>query len=132
MRFKFTVGSDFGSDKKILRVDLVSDTDGVTAVHCAFRHAPHISLNDMLDTIEMSVNSCITHFTKVLGEKQMAEKWMSKVDCKKGALRKEMGVKKGKKIPAKALDKETHSKNPKMKKRAVLAETFKKADKKKK
>ena len=44
---------------------------------------------------------------------------------KKGALRKEMGVKEGEKIPAKKLEKATHSDNPTLKKRAVLAETMK-------
>lgn len=55
------------------------------------------------------------------------DKWMQKLDLKKGALRKELGVKKGEKIPAKKLEKATHSKNPTLKKRAVLAETFKKS-----
>jgi hypothetical protein len=59
-------------------------------------------------------------------------KWMSKLNIKKGALRKELGVKKGEKIPAKKLEKATHSKNPITKKRAVLAETFRKANKGKK
>ncbi|HEY5236566.1 MAG TPA: hypothetical protein VIJ14_10335 [Rhabdochlamydiaceae bacterium] len=48
---------------------------------------------------------------------------------KKGALRKELGVKGDKDIPAKKLEKASHSKNPLEKKRAVLAETFKKSKK---
>ena len=59
--------------------------------------------------------------------------WMSKLGkkLKKGALHKELHVPEGKKIPAKKLEKATHSKNPLEKKRAVLAETMKKANKKK-
>jgi hypothetical protein len=55
--------------------------------------------------------------------------WMEKVGkrIKKGALHKELGVKEGEKIPAKKLSKAAHSKNPLEKKRAVLAETFKKS-----
>lgn len=52
------------------------------------------------------------------------------MDLKKGALRDALGIKKGQKIPAKKLEKATHSKNPTIKKRAVLAETFKKMRKK--
>jgi len=55
--------------------------------------------------------------------------WMSKMKLKKGALRKELGVKGDKDIPAKKLEKASHSKNPLEKKRAVLAETFKKSKK---
>lgn len=56
----------------------------------------------------------------------MAEKWIQNMHMKKGALHKEMGVPAGKKIPAAKLEKATHSKNPTLKKRAVLAETLKK------
>ena len=48
---------------------------------------------------------------------------------KKGALRKELGVKGDKDIPAKKLAKAAKSKNPVLKKRAVLAENFKKMKK---
>lgn len=41
-----------------------------------------------------------------------------------GALRKAMGVKEGKNIPVKKLDKAAHSKSPKMRKRAILARTL--------
>lgn len=47
----------------------------------------------------------------------------------KGALHKELGVQEGKKIPASKLKKAEHSKNPKLRKRAVLAETLKKMHK---
>lgn len=45
---------------------------------------------------------------------------------KPGALRKSLHVKKGEKIPAKKLAKAAHSSDPKMRKRAALAKTFKK------
>lgn len=60
----------------------------------------------------------------------MAGKWISKAIKHKGALHEELGVPKGKKIPAKKLKKAEHSKNPTLKKRAVLAETLKKMHKK--
>lgn len=60
----------------------------------------------------------------------MAEKWIQKAHIKKGALREELHVPKGKKIPAKKLKKAAHSKDPTLKKRAVLAETFKSIRKK--
>ena len=47
-----------------------------------------------------------------------------------GALHKELGVPEGKKIPEKKLEKAEHSKNPKLKKRAELAETLKKMHRK--
>ena len=59
----------------------------------------------------------------------MAKKWIQGMDLKKGALRKELKVPEGKKIPEKKLEKAEHSKNPLLKKRAVLAETFKKMKK---
>lgn len=49
---------------------------------------------------------------------------------KPGALRKSLGVKKGEKIPVKALKKAEKSKNPTTRKRAVLAETLRKLHKK--
>jgi len=59
----------------------------------------------------------------------MAEKWIQKAIKKPGALRKELGVKKGKKIPAKKLAKAA-KKGGKLGKRARLAETLKKLRKK--
>lgn len=57
----------------------------------------------------------------------MAEKkkWIQEMHMKKGALHKELNIPEGKKIPAKKLEKAEHSKNPLLKKRAVLAETLK-------
>ena len=55
----------------------------------------------------------------------MAEKWIQKAIKKPGALRKELGVKKGKKIPAKKLS-AAAKKGGKMGKRARLAETLRK------
>lgn len=60
----------------------------------------------------------------------MAEKWIQKAIKKPGALRKSLHVKKGEKIPASKLKKAEHSKNPKLRKRAILAETLKKMHKK--
>jgi hypothetical protein len=61
---------------------------------------------------------------------KMAEKWIQKAIKKPGALHKELGVKEGKKIPEKKLEKATHSKNPTERKRAVLAKTLKGLNKK--
>lgn len=60
----------------------------------------------------------------------MKEKWIQKAIKKPGALRKALHVKEGEKIPAAKLEKAEHSKNPKMRKRAQLAETLKKMHKK--
>lgn len=54
----------------------------------------------------------------------MAEKWIQKAIKKPGALHKEMGVPKGKKIPAKRLA-AAAKKGGKLGKRARLAETLK-------
>lgn len=56
--------------------------------------------------------------------------WIAGAIKKPGALRKALHVKKGEKIPASKLKKAEHSKNPTMRKRAVLAETLKKMHKK--
>jgi len=58
------------------------------------------------------------------------EKWIGKMHMKKGALHEELHVPEGKKIPEKKLMKAEHSKNPTLKKRAVLAETLKGMSKK--
>lgn len=56
----------------------------------------------------------------------MAEKFIQKAVSKHpGKLHRELGVPQGKKIPAKKLAKATHSKNPTIKKEAVLARTLK-------
>ena len=61
------------------------------------------------------------------------EKWIQKALNKssKGALHKELNVPQGKKIPASKLEMAEKSKNPTLKKRAILAETLKKISKKK-
>lgn len=61
----------------------------------------------------------------------MAEKkkWISGAIKHPGSLRKSLHVKEGEKIPEKKLEKAEHSKNPKLRKRAVLAKTLKKMHK---
>ena len=55
----------------------------------------------------------------------MAEKkWIQKAIKHKGALRKELHIKKGEKIPEKKLEKATHSKNKTLAKRANMAKTL--------
>lgn len=61
----------------------------------------------------------------------MAKNFIQDMNLKKGALHRELGVPMDKKIPSKKLDKAAHSSDPTLKKRAVLAETFKKMNKKK-
>lgn len=51
--------------------------------------------------------------------------WIAGAIKKPGSLRKTLGVKKGEKIPAKKLEKATHSKNPTTARRARLAQTLK-------
>ncbi len=55
-----------------------------------------------------------------------AKQWIAKAinPEHKGMLRKELNVKKGKKIPKEKLDKAAHSSNPKLAKRANLARTL--------
>lgn len=52
--------------------------------------------------------------------------WIAGAIKKPGALRKSLGVKKGEDIPEAKLKKAEKSKNPKTRKRAVLAETLRK------
>lgn len=52
-------------------------------------------------------------------------KWIQGAIKHKGALHKELGVPQGEKIPAKKLSKAEHSSNPKLAKRARLAQTLK-------
>lgn len=52
------------------------------------------------------------------------EMWIAGAIKKPGALRKTLGVKKGEKIPEKALKKAEKSKNAKTKKRAFLTDTL--------
>ena len=60
----------------------------------------------------------------------MAEKWIQKAIKKPGALRKELGVKKGEKIPAKKLAQAAKKKGVEGR-RARLAQTLKSFSKKK-
>lgn len=57
------------------------------------------------------------------------EKWIQKAIKNKGALHKSLHIKKGEKIPLSKLKKAENSKNPTLRKRAVLAETLKKIKK---
>lgn len=56
------------------------------------------------------------------------KKWIQKaINPKtKGKLRSELHAKPGKKIPKKTLDRATHSKNPTLRREAILAETLRK------
>lgn len=67
----------------------------------------------------------IQHSTKGLKSGGKAEKWIQGAIKKPGALHKALGVPKGEKIPEKKLEKAEHSSNPKLAKRARLAETLK-------
>ena len=60
----------------------------------------------------------------------MAKKFIKEAIKHPGALRKSLHVKEGEKIPEDKLKKAEHSKNPTTRKRAVLAETLKKMNKK--
>ena len=62
-------------------------------------------------------------------KKKSDGKFIQKAIKHPGALRAELHVKKGKKIPAAKLEKAAHSKNPTLKKRAVLAKTLRKLHK---
>jgi hypothetical protein len=55
------------------------------------------------------------------------EKWIKNAikPSSKGKLHEALGVPIGKKIPEKKLEKAEHSKNPSLRKKAVLAETLK-------
>tara|TARA_R100001143_G_scaffold62643_1_gene66452 strand:+ start:696 stop:908 length:213 start_codon:yes stop_codon:yes gene_type:complete len=58
--------------------------------------------------------------------KSKSKDWIKGAVKRPGALRKKLGVKKGKKITAAQLNKAAKSKNPLTRKQANLAETFKK------
>lgn len=53
------------------------------------------------------------------------KKWIKEAIKHPGKLHRELGVKPGKKIPSAKLNKAAHSKNPTLKKEAVLAKTLK-------
>ncbi len=68
----------------------------------------------------------------IIEEENMADKkWIKGAIKHPGKLHQELGVKPGMKIPAKKLEKAEHSKNPTIKKEAVLAKTLKGFNKKK-
>jgi hypothetical protein len=54
----------------------------------------------------------------------MADRWIGKMDLKKGALHRELGVPSSQKIPESKLDAASHSDNPTLRRRANLAKTF--------
>jgi hypothetical protein len=60
------------------------------------------------------------------GKKKDNKKWIQKAIKRPGALRKKAGVKKGEKIPVSKLKSMSKSKNPRTKKQAQLALTFRK------
>ena len=51
--------------------------------------------------------------------------WIQEATKNKGALHRKLHVPKGEKIPAKKLEKAAHSKNPTLRKEAILARTLK-------
>ena len=55
----------------------------------------------------------------------MATKWIQSMHMKKGALHSQLGVAQGKKIPAAKIEKASHSSNPTLRRRAILAQTLK-------
>lgn len=57
------------------------------------------------------------------------DNWIQGAIKHPGSLHKALGVKQGEKIPAAKLKKAEHSKNPTMRKRAVLAENLKRLHK---
>jgi len=61
-----------------------------------------------------------------LKKKKKDGKWIQKAKIKKGALRKKLGVKKGKKITMAQLNKASKSSNPTTRKQVALARAFKK------
>ncbi len=60
-----------------------------------------------------------------MSRSQKEERWIQGAIKKPGALHKELGIPKGKKIPEKTLKRAEHSENPTLRKRANLAETLK-------
>jgi len=59
----------------------------------------------------------------------VTDKWIKGAIKNPGKLHRELGVQKGKKIPAKKLEKAEHSKNTTLRREANLAETLKKLHK---
>ncbi len=65
-------------------------------------------------------------------KKQTKKKWIQGMDLKEGAFTEYCKKKGYKKVTKKCIEEGKRSKNPKTRKRAVLAETFKKIAKKRK
>jgi oligoendopeptidase F len=63
-------------------------------------------------------------------KKKKTKNWMQTLNLKKNALRKTLGTPKGKKIPLSKLKAAKKSPNPKTRKRATLALTFRKSNRK--
>jgi hypothetical protein len=61
-----------------------------------------------------------------MGKKKKA-RWMQHLSLRKGALHEQLHVPADEKIPAAKLSAAAHSSNPLLKKRAILAQTFRKA-----
>ena len=61
---------------------------------------------------------------RIKKKKKKDKKWIQIANIKKGALRKQLGVKKGKKISMAQLNKASKSSNPTTRRRANLAKTF--------
>ena len=115
-----------------LRIDLIADLspeDGSVVLGIVTDLEIEEKNTRFVEAVEIGINKCFDKFAQIIMEKLMAEKCIGKMHLKKSALRKELGAKPGKKIPAKKLKKAAHSKNPTLKKRVVLAETFKKMKK---
>lgn len=84
---------------------------------------------DVLSHVLVSKLLLLLNQKRVEREKEMTEKdskWIQGAIKHVGALRKMLHVAAGKKIPEAKLEKAEHSKNPTLRKRAVLAETLKK------
>jgi len=62
----------------------------------------------------------------------MAKKWIQDAIKQPGSLHKALHIKKNEKIPMAKIKKAEHSKNPSLRKKAVLAETLKSFHKKSK
>ena len=72
-----------------------------------------------------SMKKAAMHHARAEHHMKEAKKWIAGAIKHPGALREELHAKPGKPIPAKRLEKATHSKNPTLAKRARLAETLK-------
>ena len=71
-----------------------------------------------------AMKKAAAHHKKAAEHHEQAHKWIQEAIKHPGALHKTLGVKAGEKIPAKKLERATHSKNPTTARRARLAETL--------